>query len=272
MVAHLETGDPRPIGVFDSGIGGLTVVSALRRVLPDESIYYIGDTARVPYGGKSPSTVQRYSLEIASLLLGENAKTIVVACNTASALALPVLKEKLPVPVTGVIAPGAAAAIAATRNQHIGVIGTRATIKSGAYEQALRALNPDVQLTARACPLLVPLIEEGWLNSDVTDKVLMQYLQPLLDDGVDTLVLGCTHYPLLRPAIRRLLGSDVALVDSAENCATAVRELLEREGLRAVPPNKGALQVALTDPPDAFLQIADAALHLGLGEIKLRQI
>ena len=272
MAAHPETGNPRPIGVFDSGIGGLTVVSALRHVLPDESIHYIGDTARVPYGGKSPSTVQRYSLEIASLLLGESAKTIVVACNTASALALPMLKAKLPVPVTGVIAPGAAAAIAATRNQHIGVIGTRATIKSGAYEEALRALNPDVQVTARACPLLVPLIEEGWLQSEVTDKVLMQYLQPLLDDGVDTLVLGCTHYPLLRPAIRRLLGEEVALVDSAENCATAVRELLSRENLQAAPSSKSVLQVALTDPPDAFLQIADAALHLELGEIQLRQL
>ncbi|MDQ6859829.1 MAG: glutamate racemase, partial [Verrucomicrobiota bacterium] len=158
--------DSRPIGVFDSGIGGLTVVSALRRALPNESIYYLGDTARVPYGGKSPTTVQRYSLEIASLLLGENAKTIVVACNTASALALPRLQETLPVSVTGVIAPGAQAAIAATRNGHIGVIGTRATIKSGAYERAIRQLNADVRVTARACPLLVPLIEEGWLMSD----------------------------------------------------------------------------------------------------------
>jgi glutamate racemase len=272
MTAPPKTGDPRPIGVFDSGIGGLTVVSALRRVLPDESIYYIGDTARVPYGGKSPSTVQRYSLEIASLLLGENAKTIVVACNTASALALPVLIETLPVPVTGVIAPGAAAAIAATRNQHIGVIGTRATIKSGAYEKALRALRPDVQVTARACPLLVPLIEEGWLDSDVTDKVLMQYLQPLLDDGVDTLVLGCTHYPLLRPAIRRLLGDEVALVDSAENCALAVRELLARETLQASPSSAAQLRVALTDPPDSFLRVAREALDLELGEVETRPL
>ncbi|MGI8821609.1 MAG: glutamate racemase [Chthoniobacterales bacterium] len=265
-------GDPRPIGVFDSGIGGLTVVSALRRLLPNESIYYLGDTARVPYGGKSASTVQRYSREIAALLLGENAKTIVVACNTASALALPALEETLPVSVTGVIRPGAAAAIAATRNGHIGVIGTRATIKSGAYEAALRGLHSGVQVTARASPLLVPLIEEGWLETEVTDKVLMQYLEPLLDAGVDTLVLGCTHYPLLRPAMNRLLGSGITLVDSAENCAAAVGALLATAGLQAGPGTTGALQVALTDPPDAFLQTADAALQLEVGEIQLRQL
>jgi glutamate racemase len=265
-------GDSRPIGVFDSGIGGLTVVSALRRLLPNESIYYLGDTARVPYGGKSASTVQRYSLEIASLLLGEHAKTLIVACNTASALALPVLRERVPVTVTGVIEPGAQAAASATRNGHIGVIGTRATIKSGAYERALRELNRDLRVTARACPLLVPLIEEGWLQSDVTDKVVMQYLEPLLEDGIDTLVLGCTHYPLLRPTIGRLLGDAVTLVDSAENCATALRDLLQREGLSAGIERAGHLQVALTDPPDAFLQIADEALHLDAGEIQLRQL
>jgi glutamate racemase len=265
-------GDSRPIGVFDSGIGGLTVVSALRRLLPNESIYYLGDTARVPYGGKSASTVQRYSLEIASLLLGENAKTLIVACNTASALALPVLRERVPVTVTGVIEPGAQAAAGATRNGHIGVIGTRATIKSGAYERALRELNPDLRVTARACPLLVPLIEEGWLQSDVTDKVVMQYLEPLLEDGIDTLVLGCTHYPLLRPTIGRLLGDAVTLVDSAENCAAALRDLLQQERLAAGAECDGKLQVALTDPPDAFLQIADEALQLDVGDIQLRQL
>ena len=263
--------DARPIGVFDSGIGGLTVVSALRRLLPRESIYYLGDTARVPYGGKSASTVQRYSLEIAALLLGENAKTIVVACNTASAVALPALIEGLPVPVTGVIAPGAAAATVATRNGHIGVIGTRATIKSGAYERALRALNPEIRVTARACPLLVPLIEEGWLESEITDDVLMHYLQPLLDDGIDTLVLGCTHYPLLRAAIGRLLGDAVTLVDSAENCAVAMRVLLAKENLEAPPSHIGTLQVALTDPPDNFLSVAHHALHLEIGEVQLRE-
>ncbi len=264
--------DPRPIGVFDSGIGGLTVVSALRKLLPNESIFYLGDTARVPYGGKSASTVQRYSREIAALLLEENAKTIVVACNTASAVALPLLEKQLPVTITGVIAPGARAATGATRNGHIGVIGTRATIKSGAYVRALRQLNPQNRASARACPLLVPLIEEGWLESRVTDEVLMQYLQPLLDDGIDTLVLGCTHYPLLRPAIGRLLGKEVTLVDSAENCATAVRDLLRKENLSAPPVNNGKLRVALTDPPDSFLSVAHQALGLEIGEIELREV
>jgi glutamate racemase len=265
-------GDPRPIGVFDSGIGGLTVVSALRSVLPNESILYLGDTARVPYGGKSPTTVQRYSREIASLLLEGGAKTIVIACNTASALALPLLKDELPVAVTGVIEPGAQAAAAATRNGHIGVIGTRATIKSGAYEKAICALNPHARVTARACPLLVPLIEEGWLQSDVTDTVLMQYLRPLLDAEIDTLVLGCTHYPLLRPAIHRLLGDDVTLVDSAENCASTVRALLSREDLNAGAGHTGSLEVALTDPPDAFLDVAHKALRLEIGEVQLRSV
>jgi glutamate racemase len=248
------------------------VVSELRKLLPNESIYYLGDTARVPYGGKSPSTVQRYSREIASLLLEQNAKTIVVACNTASAVALPVLEQELPVTVTGVIAPGARAATRATRNGHIGVIGTRATIKSGAYERALRELDADVRASATACPLLVPLIEEGWLESRITDEVLRQYLQPLVDDGIDTLVLGCTHYPLLRSAISRLLGEAVSLVDSAENCAAAVKQLLAREKIEASQTQPGALQVALTDPPDNFLRVAHHALQLEIGEVQLRSL
>lgn len=262
----------RPIGVFDSGIGGLTVVSALRALLPNESIFYLGDTARVPYGGKSATTVQRYSLEIAAILLEENAKTVVVACNTASAVALSQLTESVPVTVTGVILPGAQAAVAATRSGHIGVIGTRATIHSGAYERALRSLDPKVQVTARACPLLVPLIEEGWLESAITDQIIMQYVGPLLEEGIDTLVLGCTHYPLLRNAMARLLGDAITLVDSAQNCANAVRELLIRENLRAPETNAGSLQVALTDPPDNFLRVAREALRLDVGEVELRDV
>jgi glutamate racemase len=271
----LESGSTvasKPIGVFDSGIGGLTVVAALRALLPNESIFYLGDTARVPYGGKSAATVQRYSLEIAAMLLGENAKTVVVACNTASALALPQLEETLPVTVTGVILPGARAAIEKTRSGHIGVIGTRATIASGAYERALRSLNGDIRVTARACPLLVPLIEEGWLESPITDEIISQYLAPLMNDGVDTLVLGCTHYPLLRNAIARLAGDKVALVDSAQNCALAVRDLLQRENLCAAATDGGRLQVALTDPPDAFLRVAREALQLDVGEVQVRTL
>ena len=267
-----STARQRPIGVFDSGIGGLTVVRALRELLPNESIYYLGDTARVPYGGKSAATVERYSLEITALLLEENCKTIVVACNTASALALSALETTTPVTVTGVIRPGAAAAVATTRNGHIGVIGTRATIKSGAYESAIRALDDKVQISARACPLFVPLIEEGWLESEITDRVVRQYLEPLVEDGIDTLVLGCTHYPLLRAAIGRFLGDAVRLVDSAQNCALAVRDLLAAENLQAAPGAGGKLQVALTDPPDAFLEVAREALHLDIGAVELREV
>jgi glutamate racemase len=262
----------RPIGVFDSGIGGLTVVRALRELLPNETIYYLGDTARVPYGGKSAATVQRYSLEIAEFLLEENCKTIVVACNTASALALPQLEGAMSIPVTGVIQPGAQAAVAATRNRHIGVIGTRATIKSGAYERAILALDPTVRVSARACPLFVPLIEEGWLEGEVTDRIVRQYLDPLVRDGIDTLVLGCTHYPLLREAIRRYLGSAVELVDSAQNCAIAVSHLLDARDLRTASATNGKLSVALTDPPDAFLDVARTALNLEIGTVQLRQV
>ncbi|MGI8432557.1 MAG: glutamate racemase [Chthoniobacterales bacterium] len=267
-----EPARTQPIGVFDSGIGGLTVVRALRELLPNERIFYLGDTARVPYGGKSAATVERYSLEIAALLLQEHCKTIVVACNTASALALARLEETSPVPVTGVIRPGAQAAVAATRNGHIGIIGTRATIKSGAYERAIRALDPALRVSARACPLFVPLIEEGWLDGAVTEEVVRQYLAPLVAEGIDTLVLGCTHYPLLRPAIRRFLGDAVTLVDSAQNCATAVMQLLDREELRAPASAAGNLAVALTDPPDAFLEVAKAALQLDIGTVQLRQV
>jgi glutamate racemase len=262
----------RPIGVFDSGIGGLTVVSALRELLPNETIHYLGDTARVPYGGKSAATVERYSLEIAGMLLEENCKAIVVACNTASALALPKLEKSVSVPVMGVIRPGAEAAVAATRNGHIGVIGTRATIGSGAYERAICALDPAVRLTVRACPLFVPLIEEGWLEGEITDRVVRQYLAPLLADGIDTLVLGCTHYPLLRAAIGKFAGDEVQLVDSAHNCATALSRLLETEQLRRNSASAGNLSVALTDPPDVFLEVARRALRLEIGEVQLRPV
>ena len=264
--------NPRPIGVFDSGIGGLTVVKALRERLPNETIVYLGDTARVPYGPKSPETVQRYALELAHMLMQKNSKALVVACNTVSSVALPVLTKKFPVPVIGVIEPGARAALQATRNQHVGVIGTRATIRSGAYEKALRATDNNVRVSSLACPLLVPLIEEGLLDDDVTDQVIVRYLEPLLADGIDTLVLGCTHYPLLSAAIARVLGREITLVDSAENCATAVQETLDRQSLRSPASERGELHVALTDAADNFLNVARDALQLSFGEIELRSL
>ena len=262
----------RPIGVFDSGIGGLTVVKALRDRLPNETIVYLGDTARVPYGPKSPETVQRYALELAHMLMQKDAKALVVACNTVSSVALPLLTRKFSVPVIGVIEPGARAALQATRNQHVGVIGTRATIRSGAYEKALRATDNNVRVSSRACPLLVPLIEEGLLDDDVTDRVVIRYLEPLLADGIDTLVLGCTHYPLLSAAIARALGREITLVDSAENCATAVQETLDRQSLCSPATERGELHVALTDAADNFLNVARDALQLDFGEIELQPL
>jgi glutamate racemase len=264
--------DTRPIGVFDSGIGGLTVVKALRDLLPNESISYLGDTARVPYGPKSAETVQRYAIELAEMLIKEDAKALVVACNTVSSVALPALMQKFRVPVIGVIEPGARAALAASRNRHIGVIGTRATIRSGAYEKALRAADGSVRVSSRACPLLVPLIEEGLLNDEVTDQMILRYIEPLLADDIDTLVLGCTHYPLLTGAIARLLKRQIMVVDSAQNCARAVEEMLDRESLRAPPLNHGELTVALTDAADNFLNVARDALQLKIAEVQLRPL
>lgn len=261
----------RPIGVFDSGVGGLTVVAALRALLPAEDIFYLGDTARVPYGGKSRSTIERYTLEIAGLLLAENAKAIVVACNTATALALPRLQESIRTPSVGVIMPGAAAAVAATQCGRIGVIGTRATIASKAYERGIQALAPQAEVHALACPLFVPLVEEGWLDDPVTDQVIGRYLTPLLAAGIDTLVLGCTHYPFLRESIARFVGPEVTIVDSAQNCAVALKELLEREGL-VTEGTLGRLEVALTDAPGAFLSVANERLALGIHNVQERAV
>ena len=261
-----------PIGVFDSGIGGLTVAAALQNLLPSENIFYLGDTARVPYGGKSRRTVERYSIEIGGLLLAERAKIIVVACNTASALAVPRMKEMFKVPVQGVVAPGATAAVASTKNKTVGVIGTRATIASGAYEHAINSLDADIRVISVACPLLVPLIEEGMFEDKVTDLMLARYLAPLLSAGIDTLVLGCTHYPLLREAIARTAGPGVTLVDSAENCALAVKALLEKNTLNAPPERLGKLDVALTDATERFLRTAAKALDLEIGDVSLRSV
>jgi glutamate racemase len=261
-----------PIAVFDSGVGGLTVVSALRRELPGEDIVYLGDTARVPYGGKSRATIERYSEEIGALLVSEGAKMVIVACNSASALALPRLRAMLPVSVEGVIEPGAEAALAATRSGHVAVIGTKATIGSGAYEQALRARRPDVRVTAVACPLLVPLIEEGLLRDAVTDAVLARYLEPLAEGDADTLVLGCTHYPLLAEAIARVAGPQITLVDAAANCAARVRARLDEHKLRAPAGREGRLQIAFTDSPDSFLGVAAGELGLDPGSVQVRRV
>jgi glutamate racemase len=223
-----------PLGVFDSGIGGLTVARALFERLPAESVIYFGDTARVPYGPKSPDTVRRYSAEILAHLLKRGVKAVVVACNTSTAHALPQLQASSPVPVVGVIEPGARAAVAASKSGVIGVIGTAGTIASGAYERAIRALKPGARVQAQACPLFVPLVEEGWFDHPAAELIAREYLAPLTKAGVDVLVLGCTHYPLLKPLLSRVMGAGVRLVDSAEETAQAVAAELDARGLLAV--------------------------------------
>src|SRR5512141_1760500 len=220
-----------PIGVFDSGIGGLTVVRELIRQLPNESIIYFGDTARVPYGPKSPDTVLRYSREITAYLKGQGIKAMVIACNTATAHALDALRAENDLPIIGVIRPGARAAAKATTGGRVGVIGTYGTINSRAYERAIKAEAPETTITSIACPLFVPLAEEGWLETDATSLIAKEYLSEFVDAKVDTLVLGCTHYPLLKTVIGKTVGRDVRLIDSAEETAGETAATLNAAGL-----------------------------------------
>ena len=245
----------RPIGVFDSGVGGLTVLQALTRRLPSESTVYLGDTARVPYGTKSGAVVTRYSVKNAEVLRREGVKLLVVACNTASAVALPALRAQLNIPVVGVIEPGAEAAVRASEGGAIGVIGTPGTIRSGAYQRALEALRPGVRVLARACPLFVPLAEEGWLDGDVPRLVAREYLAPFRKGEVEALVLGCTHYPLLRDVIAEEAGQAVRLVDSAEATAEAVERLLGAQGLLAPAGAQAEHRFFVTDVPERFAEV-----------------
>ncbi len=245
----------RPIGVFDSGIGGLTVFKALRRRMPEEDLIYFGDTAHVPYGSKSKEAVTRYSLAIARFLASRGIKLLVVACNTSSALALPELKRRVAIPVVGVIAPGARAAAAATRRRSVAVIGTEATIASGVYVKALKTALPGVKARGIACPLFVPLVEEGWWDHAVTAAVARQYLKPLKGSGIDALILGCTHYPLLKKTLKSVMGPSIELIDSAEQTALETEELLEETRLRR-QGGRGKNEFYVSDAPKRFLRIA----------------
>jgi glutamate racemase len=251
------------IGIFDSGVGGLTVLHALLDVLPAEDIVYLGDTGRYPYGTKSAETVTRYSIENVEFLAARGIKLLVVACNTASSVALDALAERFPFPIVGVIEPGARAAVAQTQNDRVGVIGTEGTIASGAYPRALRALKPGLEIYTRACPLLVPLAEEGWLDGPIPRGVVETYLGSLQRSGIDTLVLGCTHYPLLKPVISAVIGAQVTVVDSAEETARAVAGLLEEQGLargRGTGTRTGTASFFVTDVPDRFVRIGQRFL------------
>lgn len=244
----------RAIGVFDSGIGGLTVVKAILELLPNEPLIYLGDTARTPYGTKSAEVVCRYSFENTEFLVARGVKLLVVACNTSSAVALQGLRERCEIPVVGVIEPGASAAVAVTRNGKIGIIGTEATIRSGCYTRALRRIRPDLEIYTRACPLFVPLAEEGWIDNEVARSAAELYLSSMRKSGIDTLILGCTHYPLLADVIGETMGAEVTLVDSARATANAVRETLESHGLAGSGPSTAA-SFFVTDSPDRFVKV-----------------
>ncbi len=243
----------RPIGIFDSGVGGLTVLRAMRQALPGEDLVYLGDTARVPYGTKSAATVVRYSLQIAKFMLARDVKYLVVACNTASAHALDALRQEIPVPALGVVEPGAGVAAGLTDMGKVGVIGTQGTVESGAYHQALHREDPALAVFGQPCPLLVPLADEGWLDHPVTEQVARHYLTELrtVSGDLDTVVLGCTHYPLLKPVLARVaeevFGHPVALVDSADAVSRAAAQDLERRGLLRRGDDRGQLQLFFTD-------------------------
>ena len=258
-------GDSRPIGVFDSGMGGLTVLRALAARLPHERFVYLGDTARLPYGTKSAETVQAYALQATQLLVGEGVKMVVIACNTVSAVGLYVLQESwAPVPVIGVIEPGARAGVAATKNKRIAVIATEGTVKGGAYARAIQRLMAEAEVVQQPCQVFVALAEEGWAETPATLAAAAHYLGPMFagDNAPDTLVLGCTHFPVLATAIRRTIGGDIALVDSAETTAAAVDEALSRGGLAAEAAGDGpAIRFFATDSPERFARVG--AIFLG---------
>jgi len=247
------------IGIFDSGIGGLTVLQSVARLLPRESLIYLGDTARAPYGTKSAETVTEYALDNASFLTDKGVKLLVVGCNSASAVALEALRARHAVPVIGVVEPGARTAAETTRNGKIGVVGTEATIASGAYSRALRAQRPSVEVYTRACPLFVPLAEEGWTDNEVAARTAALYLTSLATSGIDTLILGCTHYPLLKGVIGAFLGPAVTLVDSAEATAHVVQQCLaERDLLRQ--DGEGTTSFFVTDAPERFVRVGERFL------------
>jgi len=257
----------KAIGIFDSGVGGLTVLREIIKAMPQEDTIYLGDTARVPYGTKSPETVIRFARQITSFLVSRDIKLLVVACNTASAVSLEELKAEFPIPIVGVIEPGAMRAAAATRSGRVGVIGTAGTIRSSAYTKAIKRINPDIEVITGECPMFVPLAEEGWVDNEVARLTARTYLQPLKDHGVDTLVLGCTHYPLLKGIIAEVMGAGVTLVDSAAETAGRVREILAEQGDIRPPQENGNHHFFVTDVPAGFIRIGNRFLGGSFGDV-----
>jgi len=257
----------KAIGIFDSGVGGLTVLREIIKVLPQEDTVYLGDTARVPYGTKSPETVVRFARQITSFLVSRDIKLLVVACNTASAVSLEALQAEFDIPIVGVIEPGAVQAAAVTKSGKVGVIGTAGTIRSSAYTKAIKRINPDIEVVTAECPMFVPLAEEGWIDNDVARLTAEIYLKNLKASGVDTLVLGCTHYPLLKGIISEVMGETVKLVDSAEETARVVREILAARGETRPDPERGNHHFFVTDVPAGFIRVGNRFLGGTLGDV-----
>lgn len=268
----MKNNNGKYIGIFDSGIGGLTVVKEVKKLLPHENIVYLGDTARVPYGIKSERTIIKYAESNVNFLLSKGIKILIVACNTASAHAVKRLKQKLDIPVIGVIEPGASRAAAVTRNKKIGIIGTPSTINSGAYTKVLMKINPDLEITAKPCPLFVPLAEEGWHNNEIAILAAQKYLYEFKQIGVDTLILGCTHYPLLKQTIENVMGSDVYLVDSAEESAIKAKYTIEKLDLARTNKERNENRYFLTDTAETFISVASKFLGDDLSNIEVVDI
>ena len=262
----------KPIGVFDSGIGGLTVLKEIKYHIPDEDVIYFGDTARVPYGIKSAETVTRFSHEIADYLVKQGIKMLVVACNTASSVALASLRGRLDIPVVGVLMPGAYAAVRATGTGRIGIIGTEGTVSSGAYARLLKNIRPGTEVFAHPCPLFVPLVEEGRLSGEITRLVAEEYLAPLKGEDVDTLVLGCTHYPLLKGVIASVMGQGVTLIDSAHETAQEVDRVLKKKGIKNTPGRTTHTRYVVTDAPERFKAIGERFLEYDIPEVEKAEL
>lgn len=261
-----------PIGVFDSGVGGLTVAKEIMRQLPGENLVYFGDTARVPYGSKSGNTVRKYSRQIANFLLTKHVKAIVIACNTASALARDELIQMVDIPVVDVVQPGAKMAADSTKNNSIGIIGTESTVKSGIYEEYLHKINPEITVVSKACPLFVPLVEEGLLEDRVTEDIVSRYLHDMKEYRIDTLVLGCTHYPLLRGVIGREMGENVRLVNPAYETAKSLKALLKEEDLLASGGTLREHHYYVSDGVEKFMSFADSVLPCRVENVQIVDI
>lgn len=262
----------RSIGIFDSGVGGLTVLSELRKALPMEDFIYFGDTARVPYGAKSRDAVLQYSVEAAHFLREKGIKILVIACNTASAFALDYLKKDMDIPVIGVIYAGAKACVRATKERAVGVIGTKGTVRSGAYERALLNLQPSLKIKARACPLFVPIVEEGLVNTDIAENVIEYYLGDFRNSEIDTIILGCTHYPVMMHQIQKVVGDDIVLINPAYETAHGVQRIIEEEGFATSRERQGRVRYYCSDDPEGFIEVGKRIVSMEKKEVELVEL